>query len=196
MHAGGHLLDIDLVVTGPQTMTARFQPVFAFLFRIANRHLLVVDQHGNLVIACIDHDFAVVGLDVDDRGEEQGRCHARGGHKKPFESASTGNRRGSKRPERVGHFSWSLIALRRVLRHHPIEDACQPGRNIAAQLCQRLGRSLPMRCEFVQHRAVWERSVAGQQIVQRTPETVDIRPNVGLARVVRLLRGDVVRRAH
>ncbi len=50
--------------------------------------------------------------------------------------------------------------------------------------------------QLAQYRGIGERRTAGEQEIQRTPQPVDIGPRIGRVRVVRLLGGGVVRRAH
>ena len=87
------------------------------------------------------------------------------------------------------------VAVGGSLRHHLRHDRRQRRRHVRAQRADRLRRARAVGVELAQHRVAGEGHAAGEQVVERAAEGVDVGADVGGAGVLGLLRGDVVRRA-
>ena len=93
------------------------------------------------------------------------------------------------------HFVGGLIAIIGVLGHHLVDDGNHFGRYVLPQGADWLGLARLMPDELLRHGAVTERRFAGQAIIERRAETVDVGADIDIMAVQRLLRREIIRRA-
>jgi len=100
-----------------------------------------------------------------------------------------------KRQQRLGDFARRLRPSSRALLQHAGHKVRQLPRYLATDLAERTRRLVLMGQEQLRVRMAVKRQDAGNQIVERTAQAVDVGANVGAGRVDRLLGGPNTRRS-
>ena len=89
-----------------------------------------------------------------------------------------------------------LVPVVGLLREERVHHRLKPGRNVASIERGERHRLLGRVLEHLRHDVRFgERRAPREAVVQHAPDAVHVRPDVGDPRVLRLLRGEVVRRA-
>ena len=96
----------------------------------------------------------------------------------------------------LDHLAHRLVAVVGTLGQHFLEDGVHDRRHVGADLADRGDRLLDVGHHDLDRRLARVRGLSGQQTAERAAKRVDVGAVVGRVRVLGLLRGDVVDRAH
>ena len=128
-------------------------------------------------------------------GREEARTGA-GFHQRDgrglLRGAVGGGARGRVVLEGLGHVAGAGEAIGRVLGDHPPDDRVEPGRDVGRGGRERVGIARLVGQELLGEARGRERDVAGDHMIERAAERVDVAPGVDVPRVAGLLGGDVV----
>ncbi len=102
---------------------------------------------------------------------------------------------GGDRQEVENHLVGRRVALARIGGHHAADHGGESRRN-AGILARRVGNILGLMIEqLLQHGPFGIRRLAGQHVIERAAERIDVAAHVDVARVLGLLGRDVIERA-
>src|SRR5262245_15282722 len=116
-----------------------------------------------------------------------GGCGPRGGPVGAADSA-----RLAETTQRDRYRKRNLVARLRLLGNHLLKDGCQFFGHVGPDRADRWWFCLLMLEDLLHERRAGERRLAGQQVVERAAQAVDIGANIDEVRVACLLGGDVV----
>ena len=109
--------------------------------------------------------------------------------------SGTKNRPAGQMLQLLQKFLRRLVALVGLLGHHLVKDDDQARGHLGVEGAYVLGLRLDVLEQALGHVALGEGRLAGQHVIERAAQGVDVAADVGRAAVARLLRGNVIHRA-